>query len=126
MFRKKGILKSFANFTGKNLYRNLFLTKLQVRKPFFKNTYFEKHLRATASVISKITVNPKDNGFYIIVSCYNGTPPQTFENLQGFVRLFWMVPSKVITKDKNAFSVSVKVTVIAPIDVILICFYVTT
>ena len=37
-----------------------------------------------------------------------------------------MVPSKVITKDKNTFSVSVKVTITAPIDVILICFYVTT
>ena len=37
-----------------------------------------------------------------------------------------MVPSKVIAKDKDTFSVSVKVTIIAPIDVILISFYVTT
>ena len=55
MFCKKGVLKNFANFTGKNQYQNLFLIKLQVSKPFFKNTYFKKHLRTTASVISKIT-----------------------------------------------------------------------
>ena len=28
-FYKKGVLKNFANFTGKHLYRNLFLIKMK-------------------------------------------------------------------------------------------------
>ena len=67
---KKGFLKNFANVPGKNLYWNLFLIKLQVWRPVFKNTYFEEHLRTNASVISKITVNPKDNGFTITMELY--------------------------------------------------------
>ena len=66
----KRFLKIFANFADKNLYRDLFLIKLQVWKPFFKNLYFEKHLRVAASIISKITVNPKDNGFTITRELY--------------------------------------------------------
>ena len=90
--RKKDVLKNFANFTGKNLYRNLLLIKLHVWKLFFKNPYFEKDLRTTASVISKVSVNPKDNGFtvpgnYIIVLCYNGTPPQT--SVLKFSQILW-------------------------------------
>ena len=90
--RKKGVLKNFANFTGKNLYRNLLLTKLQVWKLFFKNPYFEKDLRTTASVINKVSVNPKDNGFtvpgnYIIVLCHSGTPPQTY--VLKFSQILW-------------------------------------
>ena len=66
---KKGVLKNFANFTGKHLFWSLFLIKLQAsglglqlyqketpKKAFsceiceiFKNTYFGKHLRTTAS-----------------------------------------------------------------------------
>ena len=125
--RKKGVLKNFANFTGKNLYRNLLLTKLQVWKLFFKNPYFEKDLRTTASVINKVSVNPKDNGFtvpgnYIIVLCHSGTPPQTSQILPDFVRLLWMMASRVIAKDKNTFSVSIKITILASIDVILMTF----
>ena len=129
MLRKKGILKNFANFTGKNLCRNLFLTKLQVWMPFFKNIYFEKHLRTTASVKSKITVNPKDNGFTITVKLSysfmlqrNYTKDISLENLQDFVRLFWMAASKVIAKEKNTFSASIKVTISASIDAILMPF----
>ena len=37
-----------------------------------------------------------------------------------------MAASKVIAIDKNIFGVDIKVTIIALIDVILICLYVTT
>ena len=97
--------------------------------PFFKNIYFEKHLRTTASVKSKITVNPKDNGFTITVKLSysfmlqrNYTKDISLENLQDFVRLFWMAASKVIAKEKNTFSASIKVTIIASIDAILMPF----
>ena len=67
---KKGALKNFPNVTGKNLYWNLFFNEVvslrgQFVGPVFKNTYFEEHLRTTASVISKFTVNSKGNGFTI-------------------------------------------------------------
>ena len=39
-------------------------------KTIIKNTFFEKHLRTTASVIRKITVNPKDNGFTTTMELY--------------------------------------------------------
>ena len=50
---KIGVLKNFVNFTGKHLFRSLFLIKFQaVLKAFsceiFKNTYFEEHLRTTS------------------------------------------------------------------------------
>ena len=97
--------------------------------PFFKNIYFEKHLRTTACVKSKFTVNPKDNGFtinmklsYSFMLQRNYTKDISLENLQDFVRFFWMAASKVIAKDKNAFSASIKVTIIASIDVILMSF----
>ena len=108
MFHKKGVLKNFANFTGNNLYRNFFLIKLQAWKLFFKNTYFENHLRTTASVISRVTANPKDNGFtipwnYIIVLCYNGTPLQTF--VLKFSKIFWGYSGWRLPKlSQNTFS----------------------
>ena len=43
MFCKKCVLKNCANFTRKHLCWSLFLFKV------FKNTYFEEHLRTTAS-----------------------------------------------------------------------------
>ena len=50
---KKGVLKNFANFTRKHLCWNLFLIKLQAFSceifENFKITYFEEHLRTTAS-----------------------------------------------------------------------------
>ena len=55
VFHKKGVLKNFANFTGKHLYWNLLLTKLQVYRPVAKKTYLEEHLGTTVSVISKDT-----------------------------------------------------------------------
>ena len=96
--------------------------------PFFKNIYFEKHLRTTASVKSKIIVNPKDNGFTITVKLsysfmlqWNYTKDISLENLQDFVRLFWMAASKVIAKEKNTLKY-IKVTIIASIDAILMPF----
>ena len=71
---KKAVLKNIAIFTGIHLRRNLFLIKLQAFRPatllketptqviscehceIFKNTYFEKHLRTTASVNSRAAV----------------------------------------------------------------------
>ena len=67
MFLKIGVLKNFVIFTGKHLCWILFLIKLQAfrlvtllkRDPtqvlsyeyceIFKSTYFQEHLRATAS-----------------------------------------------------------------------------
>ena len=66
VFCKKGVLKTFANFTENHLCWSLFLIKLQDLRTvtllkrdsntgvsyeiceLFKNTYFEKHLRTTA------------------------------------------------------------------------------
>ena len=60
---KKDVLKNFANVRGKRLCWNLFLIKWQDLKLYptevfsceickiFENTYFEKHLRTTASKI---------------------------------------------------------------------------
>ena len=53
----------------------------------------------TASVISKITVNPKNNGF--TTTERKPTTDISLENLQDFVKLFWMAASKVIAKDKK-------------------------
>ena len=68
VFCKKGVLKTFVNFTGKHLRWNLFFIKLQTFSPTtllketptqvlsceicesFNNNYFEEHLRTTASV----------------------------------------------------------------------------
>ena len=47
---KKGILKNFAKFTGKHLCQSLFFIFWRN----FKNTFFTKHLRGTASVICNI------------------------------------------------------------------------
>ena len=65
---KKGVLKNFANFTGRRLCWSLFLITLQVFKPAvllkrysyinvflrnlrnFKSTYFEEYLRKIASI----------------------------------------------------------------------------
>ena len=67
MFSEKGVLKTFADFTGKYQCWSLFLVKsfsgrqiYQNKKRLqhrffceicegFKNTYFEEHLRTTAS-----------------------------------------------------------------------------
>ena len=51
---EKGVLKSFANFTGKHLRYCLLLINLdqqfcQKETPIFKNTYFEEHLWMNAS-----------------------------------------------------------------------------
>ena len=55
---------------------------------------------------------------YIIVETeyYNRSPTAAYENLQAFVRLFWMAASNVI-----AFSVGIKFTITDAIDIILIC-----
>ena len=68
---KNGVLKYFANFTGKHQFWSLFLIKLQAFKPayllkrdsstgvscehceIFKNTYSKVHLGTTASVFLK-------------------------------------------------------------------------
>ena len=125
---KKLFLKTLRISQEQTCIGTSFLIKLQVWKLFFKNAYFEKHLRATASVISKATVNTKDNGFTITMELYysfmlyrNSTTNIYFEILQDFVRLFWMEASKVVAKDKSTFSVSIKVTIVS-IDVIFICF----
>ena len=65
---KKGVFKSFANFTGKYLWWSLFLIKVQAFRAetllkrdsnafgsceireIFKNTYFEQHLGTTTSI----------------------------------------------------------------------------
>ena len=59
----KSVLKNFANSTGKHLCWSLFLIKLTPTQvfsceicEFFKNTYFQEHLPATALV----TVFPVD------------------------------------------------------------------
>ena len=87
VFGKKGFLKSFW-------------------RPVFKNTYFEEHLQMTASVISKITVIPKDNGFTITEPhrrYFSWKSPRFCEvTLDGVF--------KVITTDKNMFNVGIKVT----------------
>ena len=114
MYRIKGVLKNFANFTEKNLHWNLFLIKLQVWRPFFKDAFFEEHLRTTASVISKINVNHKYNGFtrkllyYSSMLYRNFTTDISLKNLPDFVRIFWMAASKIYAKDKNMFSVGIK------------------
>ena len=68
----KGVLKNLRNFTGKHLCWSLFLIKFQVFKPLillkrdsntlfsceiceiFRNSYFEEHLRTTASALRRI------------------------------------------------------------------------
>ena len=61
---KNDLQKKFANFSGKDLCRSVFLTKLvglQARcfpvkfAKFLKNIYFNEHLRKTASVVSTPT-----------------------------------------------------------------------
>ena len=37
---------------------------------FLRTPFFEKHLGMTASVISKVTVNPKDNRLTITMELY--------------------------------------------------------
>ena len=57
MFYKKGVLKDFANFTGKHLYRNLFFNKKEALAQVFscefcevfKTIFFTEHLRTIAS-----------------------------------------------------------------------------
>ena len=46
VFCKKGVLKNFANFTGKHLCWSLFV-KICCRS-HFENTYFEEYLQTTA------------------------------------------------------------------------------
>ena len=56
---QKAVLKNFHIFTGKHLGWSFFLIKLQLQTPtkvfsyeyfeILKNTYFEEHLRTTAS-----------------------------------------------------------------------------
>ena len=70
VFYKKDFLKNFSIFTGKQLRWSLFSIKLHVCSPttlfkrdstqvfcceyceIFKNTHFEEHLRAAASVLT--------------------------------------------------------------------------
>ena len=52
-FIKKGILKNFAKFIGKHLCQSLYFNKVIGLRPIFKNTFFTKHLRPTASVDSQ-------------------------------------------------------------------------
>ena len=110
---KKVFLKTLRISTGKHLYWNLFLMTLQVWRLVFKNPYFEEHPWTTASVISKITVNPKNNGFTIAELhhrhfCWKS--PRICEViLDGSFKVF--------ATDKNMSSVGIKVT-IASIDVI--------
>ena len=48
---KKGLLKSFVNFTEKHLCWSLFLIKFSCEIcKIFENTYFEKLLQMTASI----------------------------------------------------------------------------
>ena len=72
---KWGVLKNFGNFTGKHLCWNLFLIELHVLDlqlywkgtppqmsfceitEIFKNTYFDEHLRTTASSVSIFLFN---------------------------------------------------------------------
>ena len=89
---KMVFLKNFANFTGKNLCRDLFLIKLQVwklllRTPFLKNTC-ERLLLSYEKLLwipkTMVLLQPWN---YIIVSCYNGTRPQTF--LLKISKILW-------------------------------------
>ena len=78
---KKRVLKNFANFTEKHLCWSLFLMKFQAFRSaallkkdptqvfvceifeIFKNTYFEEHLRTTASsTITLLILVSNDNG----------------------------------------------------------------
>ena len=57
---KNGVLKNFANFTGKHLCWSLFnkvagLFSCEICE-IFKNTYLEEHLRRTASALSTINI----------------------------------------------------------------------
>ena len=51
VFCKKDVLRNFAKFTGKHLYQNSFLIKLQPRcfpvnsAKFLRTPFFKKHLR---------------------------------------------------------------------------------
>ena len=73
VFFKIGVIKNFVNFTGKHLCWSFFLIKFHTFRPetslrrdsnidvflcvkfakFFKNTYFEKHLRKACNFIKK-------------------------------------------------------------------------
>ena len=56
MFCKKGSLKNFANFIGKNQCRNLFLVKFQVFRKGLQRRYFPKHLQTNASKCTYIKI----------------------------------------------------------------------
>ena len=78
-FVKKVALKNFAYFTGRQLCWSLLIIKLQTLRPstqvlfsceiceIFKETYFEEHLRTTASK-RFLLISP----FYLILGEYNG------------------------------------------------------
>ena len=68
MFYKKGVLKNFAKFTGKQLCQSLFFNKVAGLRPptlfkkrlwhwWFLDTFFREHVRATASVLIQSGTN---------------------------------------------------------------------
>ena len=87
--------------------------KLQVWRLVFKNPYFEEHLWTTTSVISKITVNPKNNGFTITELRHRYFSWKSAR----FCEVILDGDFKVVATDKNMFIVGIKV-IIASIDVI--------
>ena len=57
----QGVLKKFANFTGKDMFFIRLLARLQhwcfpVKfAKIFKNIYLEEHLRKTASIVASLS-----------------------------------------------------------------------
>ena len=67
---KIGVLKNFANFTGKHLCWGLFLIKLQDLQAF-RTPFFEEHLQTAASVLSRgvfRTLSKKSNSFPVNIA----------------------------------------------------------
>ena len=98
---KKGVLKNFANYTGKQLCWSLFLIKLQALGLFsgeicriFKNTYFEEHLQTTASV----TIKSQKLSVVNIKSCVKFSSRKEFLTLviknyaRANIKIFWPCP----------------------------------
>ena len=70
---KKYVLKNLANFTGKYLCWNIFLIKLQ-------DTYFEEHLRTTASKSMKISLASSPFWRRFMAFIFNPNKAGFFEN----------------------------------------------
>ena len=98
MFYKKGVLKNFAKFIGKQLWQSLlfnnFIKKEALAQAFscefceiFKNTFFTDHLWATASNNFKLEDELGSTSNYI--------------SLQGskfFLFLFWSILTNIDLK----------------------------